>query len=188
MRTLVAVAVQWLLSSALTVTLSNVSPRLDVTGAFVNAHSGGLYLFPRDAPDGGRLFHYYGTAYPMCEQAGHICEQSCGYYNNSFSLYTSPDLTAWTLASPSLLALPDAAAIEYDEVNVGWNRATGDYVMVYWSGHYGFHDARIAVARARAAAGPFVPAPPIVARGGAIISDTVALWVDEFGDGAAYVR
>jgi hypothetical protein len=42
--------------------------------------------------------------------------------------------------------------------------------------------------RARAAAGPFVPAPPIVARGGAIISDTVALWVDEFGDGAAYVR
>ena len=182
------VPASWLLcAAALTARLSNVAPRLDVTGAIVNAHSGGLYRFPRDAP-GADLFYLYGTAYPMCHQAGHICEQSCGYYNNSFAVYTSPDLVSWKLASPNLLALPDAATIEYDEVNVGWNRATGDFVMTYWSGHFGFANGHIAAARARSATGPFAAAPAIVVRGASVISDTVALWVDEFGDGAAYVR
>jgi hypothetical protein len=103
----------WLLSAAaLTAKLSNVAPRVDVNGAIVNAHSGGLYRFPRDLPgsDPG-LFYLYGTSYPMCHQAGHICEQSCGYYNNSFVVYTSPDLASWTLSGSSLLALPDAAMI-----------------------------------------------------------------------------
>lgn len=187
MRALIAACL--LLSvAALTATLSNVNARVDVSGAIVNAHSGGLYRFPRDAPGAVDLFFLYGTAYEMCHQAGHICEQSCGYYNNRFVVYSSPDLAAWTLASASLVALPDAASVEYDEVNVGWNRATGDFVMTYWSGHFGFRNSSIATARARSAAGPFVAAPPIVARGASIISDTVALWVDEFGDGAAYVR
>ena len=174
-------------AAALSATLSNVAPRLDVNGVIVNAHSGGLYRFPRDAPSPD-LFYLYGTKYPMCHQNGHICEQGCGYYNNSFVVYTSPDLETWTLAAPSLLALPDAASVEYDEANVGWNRATGDYVMSFWSGHFGFVNNSIAMARARSATGPFVAAPDIVVRGASVISDTVALWVDEFGDGAAYVR
>ena len=172
-----------------TVTLSNVLPRLDSRGAFVNAQSGGIYRFPSDAPGSGPdLFWYFGTAYPACEQTGPICDQGCGYYNNSFVVYSSPDLATWELAGAALVPLPDAAHVEYDEVNVGWNRATGDYVLAYWSGHFGFKNNSIAVARSRSPAGPFAPAAPIVARGGAVISDTVALWVDEFGDGAAYVR
>ena len=175
---------------ALTATLSNVEPRLDVTGAFVNAHSGILVRFPAAAGVGDD-FWLYGTAYPMCVQSGPICEQACGYYNNSFVVYSSPDLMAWTLASPqgvSLVPLPDAAFVEYDEVNIGWCAATGDFVLVYWSGHFGFHNNSVAVARSRSPVGPFEPAAPITARGAAVISDTVALWVDEFGDGAAYIR
>lgn len=179
-------------SLSFTAMFSNVAPRLDVSGKIVNAHSGGLYRFPLAAPnttvDGHSLFYLYGTAYPMCEQRGPICEQQCGYFNNTFVVYTSPDLMAWTLASSSLLPLPDADNVEYDELNVGWNSATGDFVLVYWSGHYGFHNNLVATARSRSPTGPFVAAPPIAVRGGAVLSDTVSLWVDEFGDGAAYMR
>ena len=174
-------------AAALTATLSNVEPRLDVNGAFVNAHSGSLYRFPAAAP-GADLFYLYGTAYEMCTQAGPICDGACGYKNNSFVVYSSPDLAAWTLAGTNLVPLPDAAAVEYDELNAGWNAATGEFVLVYWSAHFGFKNNSVAVARGATATGPFAPAPPIAVRGGRVISDTVSLWVDEFGDGAAYLR
>ncbi len=57
--------------------VSNVDERRDVTGAIVNAHSGGLYRF-------GDTFYLYGTAYLPCVQPGPICNTSCGYFNNTF--------------------------------------------------------------------------------------------------------
>ena len=63
-----------------TVTISNVEPRRDVTGAIVDAHDGNL-LFA----DG--RYYLYGTAYG----------KTAGYsINNRFRVYSSPDLEHWT--------------------------------------------------------------------------------------------
>lgn len=166
---------------ALTVSLSNVDIRKDVNGDTVNAHSGGLYRF-------GDMFYLYGTAYQNCTQPGPICDTSCGYFHNVFVVYTSPDLAQWTLANPNLVPaiLSDNAAVEYDEVNVGYCAVSNDYVLTYWSGVYGFHDSRIGLARSPTPVGPFTVVTPITAQGGKIISDTVGLFVDD--DGTAYVR
>ena len=161
--------------------LSNVLQRFDVSGKVVNSHSGSLYRF-------GETFYLYGTKYPNCTQTGPICDTACGYYNNTFTVYSSPDLQQWQLLSDNLVPAiaADNARIEYDEVNVGYCAEKGDYVMIFWNGNYGFHNSTISIARSPLPQGPFVLAPPIVAAGGKVISDTVALFVDD--DGTAYVR
>ena len=100
----------------LTATWSNVLMRKDVHGTPVNSHSGGLYRF-------GATFYMYGTAYQNCTQPGPVCDTSCGYFHNSFSVYSSPDLVSWTLLSDNLVPEinRDAATVEYDEDNVGFN-------------------------------------------------------------------
>lgn len=55
----------------------------------------------------------YRTHFVCC-----VCANRCGYFNNTFVAYTSPDLESWTLSSPDLVPAiaADAASIEYDEV------------------------------------------------------------------------
>ena len=168
-------------SSALDVTLSNSAIRSDVNNQTVNSHSGNLYKF-------GDLFYLYGTAYENCTQPGPICTTACGYYNNRFVVYSSPDAVAWTLLSNNLVPAinADSATVEYDEVNVGYCTSAGDYVMIFWSGKFGFKNNSIAIARSKTPAGPFELAQPLEARSGTVISDTVSLFVDL--DGRAYVR
>lgn len=168
-------------SDAFTASLSNLDLRYTTDGQLVNAHSGGLYRF-------NSTFYLYGTAYENCTQDGPVCTPPCGYYNNIFVAYSSPDLVSWTLVNDNLVPgiNADSAAIEYDEVNVGFCAERGDYVLTFWSGHYGFKNSKIAVARSATPVGPFTLAEPIVATGGEIISDTVGLFVDD--DGTAYVR
>jgi len=175
------VVVAYLTESQASVTLSNVDLRYTVEGSLVNAHSGGLYRF-------NDTFYLDGTAYENCTQEGPVCTVPCGSYNNVFVAYSSPDLVEWRLISDNLVPAinSDSASVEYDEVNVGFCAARGDFVLTYWSGHYGFANSKIAVARADSPSGPFTPADPIVAQGGAVISDTVGLFVDD--DGTAYVR
>jgi hypothetical protein len=166
---------------ALKVSLSNRELRYTTDGQLVNAHSGGVYRF-------NGTFFLYGTAYENCTQGGPVCTPPCGYYNNTFVAYASSDLETWTLVNDNLVPgiNADAGSVEYDEVNVGFCAERGDYVLTFWSGHFGFHNSMIAVARSSSPAGPFALAEPIVAAGGAIISDTVGLFVDD--DGTAYVR
>ena len=176
-RVLPLVVVAWGLSA----TLSNVNLRYTMDGTLVNAHSGGLYRF-------NSTFYLYGTAYENCTQDGPVCQTSCGYYNNSFVAYASPDLVSWTLVNDNLVPgiNADSASTEYDEVNVGFCADRGDYVLTFWSGHYGFTNSKIAVARSPSPVGPFTLVEPITATGGTVISDTVGLFVDD--DGTAYVR
>jgi hypothetical protein len=126
------------------VTISNVKPRLDTQGNVVNAHSGNVVQF-------NAIWHMYGTAYQQCHQDSFICGGDCGYFHNVFVLYTSPDLGNWTLVSSNLLPalLADNANIEYDECNVAYNELTQTYVMMYWSGHFGFHNSQVAMAVSR---------------------------------------
>lgn len=167
-------------------TISNVSPRLDTLGRIVNAHDGCLVQLT--APGGTPLYYQYGTVYENCSQNGPICNGKCGYFGNLFSVYSSPDLESWTLISDNVLPelSKDNAHISYWEANVAYNAITSTFVMLYWSGHFGFVDNQIAVATSPSPDGPFMNSAPISVRGASIISDTVALFVDD--DGTAYAR
>lgn len=169
------------LAEPVTATWSNVAMRKDVYGLPVNSHSGNLYRF-------GDLFYIFGTAYQNCTQAGPVCGTSCGYYNNTFVVYSSPDLAAWTLLNDNLVPAinRDASSIEYDEVNVGFNVATQEYVLSFWSGRDEFHDSVIFLARSSTPEGPYELAAPVTMRGASVISDTIALFVDD--DNTAYLR
>ena len=170
-------------SSSTPVAISNTVLRRDMLGRVVNAHDGGLYRFSASG-----LFWQYGTVYEDCVQAGPVCDGKCGYLGNVFAAYSSPDLATWTLESANVLPelSNDNDHISYWEANVGFNAATSMYVMLYWSGHFGFVNASVAVAMAPSPAGPFLNAAPIAMRGATVISDTVALFVDD--DGTAYAR
>ena len=164
-----------------TSTLSNVLMRKDIYGSPVNSHSGNLYRF-------GALFYLYGTAYQNCTQPGAVCDTACGYYNNRFAVYSTPDLEQWTLLSDNLVPEMnhDAPSTEYDEVNVGYNELTQEYVMTFWSGRSEFHDSVVTLARSATPEGPFKLAAPAPMHGAKVISDTIALFVD--ADNTAYLR
>lgn len=164
-----------------TSTWSNVLMRKDIYGSPVNSHSGNLYRF-------GALFYLYGTAYQNCTQPGAVCDTACGYYNNRFAVYSTPDFEQWTLLSDNLVPEMnhDAPSTEYDEVNVGYNELTQEYVMTFWSGRSEFHDSVVTLARSATPEGPFKLAAPAPMHGAKVISDTIALFVD--ADNTAYLR
>lgn len=112
------------------VTISNVLPRLDTAGNIINAHDGGLYEF-------NGVYHLYGTVYQHCHQPAPTCDGQCGYYNNTFSLYTSPDMVQWTLVSLNILpaVLVDHATVPYWMANVAYNPHTRLYMMQYCTAH-----------------------------------------------------
>lgn len=176
-------------SSGRAVTVSNVVLRNDTEGRVVNSHDGCLVQLPTSAePTAPLLYYQYGTVYEPCHQPDAVCDGKCGYFNNTFSVYSTPDLVHWTLLSANVLPelTLDNDHISYWEANVGFNNRSNQYVMIYWSGHYGFINSSVAVAVSKSPAGPFRNVAPIVARGAAAISDTVAMFVDD--DGTAYVR
>ena len=165
-------------ASATKVTVSNILPRFDTDGNYINAHDGGLYEF-----DG--VFHLYGTVYEHCHQPDVICDGQCGYFNNTFSLYISTDLTNWTLVSLNVLPAMtiDHATNPYWECNVAYNPLTQQYVMSYWDNKYGFTDSRVAMASSNSSSGPFVPITPITLKGGSVISSTVGFFADRHHNG-----
>jgi hypothetical protein len=169
-------------SLALIANWSNVEMRTDVWGLPVNSHSGNLYRF-------NDIFYLYGTAYQNCTQPGAVCDTACGYFNNVFVVYTSPDLSAWTLVNDNLVPQinHDSPSVEFDEVNVGFNLATKEYVMSFWSGRDEFKNSVIPMARSAAPEGPFTLAEPALMHGASVISDTISMFVDDT-DNSAYLR
>ena len=157
--------------------------RLDIYGTPVNSHSGGIYRF-------NGVFYLYGTAYQNCTQGQSICNlhNMCGFYDNRFVVYSSPDLGAWTLLNDNLVPEinHDADHVEYDEVNVGFNEPTQEYVMTFWSAHNGFQNSNISMARSKTPGGPFMVAADVKLQGSTVTSDTAGLFIDF--DNSAYIR
>jgi hypothetical protein len=118
-----------------TVTISNLEPRRDVTGAIVDAHDGNL-LFAN-----GR-YYLYGTAYG----------KTAGYgINNRFRVYSSPDLEHWTFEGELLKSPPDG--IHYCP-SVVYNSRTHKYILWYnW--YPRLWDGQVAVAVSDTPIGPF---------------------------------
>ena len=163
------------------VTISNVIPRLDVKGEFVDAHDGCIVKFDN-------TYFMYGTVYGHCHQNTTICNGVCGYLNNTFALYVSQDLVNWTLINNNIVpeVTKDNHYINYWMPNIGYNYLTKKYMMIYWSSRFGFQNSTVALAVASTPYGPFVNIPPLVMHGGKVISDTTNLFVDD--DNTAYIR
>lgn len=148
-----------------TVTISNVEPRRDTSGAIIDAHDGCI-LFAN-----GR-YYLYGTAYG----------KSAGYsINNRFRVYSSPDMEHWTFEGELLKSPPDG--VHYDP-SVVYNPRTHKYVLWYnW--YPKLWDGQVGVAISDTPVGPFtivnarVPVTQANQRPGA-----GTLFVD--GDGTGY--
>jgi hypothetical protein len=78
------------------VTISNIVPRVDDTGAILRVQDGCLSRF-------GSTYYLYGARYQCCpvdEQPA--CYQTCGWRNTTFAVYSSPDLEVWHLESDNI--------------------------------------------------------------------------------------
>lgn len=163
------------------VVISNIAPRLDTAGRVVNAHDGSLLL----APDG--RFYLFGTHYLSCDEGSVGCaNKSCGWFGNTYAVYSSSDLSSgsWVLESANILPAmaADNDKVAYFEPNVLYNVATATFVLEY-AGQVG--EAEAAMAVSRTPIGPFTPIAPLklAHREGS----TSALWLDP-ATGAGYVR
>lgn len=166
-------------TSSLLVTIRNDVPRVDSTGQILNAHDGSVLFF-------NGTYFLYGTVYENCTQEGTQCEAPCGYAPNTFALYTSPDLQAWTLQSRDILInmTQDNARVDYWMPVVNYNPTTARFVMQYWSGRCGFVRPCADIAVADSPFGPFQMLPPLDVT--ATPSSQMGFFVDDNGDG--YVR
>jgi hypothetical protein len=146
-----------------TVTINNLKPRRDVTGAIIDAHGGCLQFFD------GR-FYLYGTAFGTNANSLAL--------NCPFRVYSSPDLERWTYEGELLKERPDGV---YFRPSVVFNPHTRKYVLWYnwfpklWNG-------QTAVATSDTPVGPFTIVNPNVGVFGSRPGDG-SLFVDDDGSG-----
>ena len=136
-------------ASAKLVTFSNVAPRVNTTGAIMNAHDGTTNRW------NGRFF-YHAMGYPACNETGKIdgCT-SCIYgHDNSISVWSSPDLSSgsWALESTVYPGSAGFPACTYFRSQAVFNAATGLYVL--WANAVGC-DGPYATATSPSPGGPF---------------------------------
>jgi len=118
-----------------TITINNVEPRRDVTGAIVDAHDGCLQYF------GGR-YYLYGTAYGTSDRLSST---------NRYRVYSSPDLARWTYEGELLRGQPAGV---YYRPYVVFNPKTHQYVLWYnW--YPELWDGQTGVAVSETPVGPF---------------------------------
>ena len=170
------------------VTVRNDVPRVDQYGHIVNAHDGSVVHFEGSPFDG--TYFMYGTVYENCTQFGSQCnkypEPLCGYNPNTFALYTSPDLQAWTLVSTDVMPemAKDNSRVDYWMPVVARNPTTSKFIMQYWSSHCGFVLPCAEIAVADSPFGPFTMVPPLNTT--ATPSSQMGFFADANGD--AYVK
>ncbi len=106
------------------ITISNLKPRLDAEGNFIDLHDGRVAKFE------GK-FYWYGTAYG----------NTSGFVRSNFSqCYSSPDLMTWS-RDGALMENPPSGV--YYRPHVIYNNSTKKYVLWYnwypclWDGKFG---------------------------------------------------
>jgi hypothetical protein len=119
-----------------TVTVSNIEPRRDVAGEIIDAHDGCLQFFE------GR-YYLYGTAYGRSDRLT----------NNSYRVYSSPDLGQWTFEGELLQQRPNGY---YYRPYVVFNPSTRKYVLWYnWYPNPKLWNGQVGIAVSDTPVGPF---------------------------------
>lgn len=65
-------------TSALRITIDNLSPRTDANGQIIDAHDGNIVQWQ---PDGD--YYYYAMEYGLCRETGVHCDVCGSTHNNS---------------------------------------------------------------------------------------------------------
>jgi hypothetical protein len=147
------------------ITISNIEPRRDIAGEIIDAHDGCLQFF------NGR-YYLYGTAYGKTD----------GYTNNSFRVYSSPDLAQWTLEGELLKERSEGI---YYRPYVVFNPNTRRYVLWYnW--YPKLWEGRVGVATSDTPWGPFTVVNPNLRITGFRPGET-NLFGSRPGDGSLFV-
>ena len=84
-----------------TVTISNVSPRFNVTGQIMDAHDGS---YSQWSPGGA--WYYYAMGYGLCKQGGDMCH-GCGYGVPASNRLNALALSCYPLPIPTRWLLVD---------------------------------------------------------------------------------
>jgi len=115
---------------AKSVTISNTAPRVDDEGNVLRAQDGCISRLP----DG----KYWLTAvrYQCCDVSGQpTCYVTCGWFNMTIAIYSSPDLEVWHLESESILPVATQPGnysnthTSYMEPCVMYSEAADHYVL-----------------------------------------------------------
>jgi len=152
------------------VTINNVEPRRDVAGEIIDAHDGCIQFF-------NGHYYLYGTAYG----------KSDGFTNNSFRVYSSPDLGEWTLEGELLKERPPGI---YCRPYVVFNPNTRKYVLWYnwypkqWNDQDRQWNGQVGVATCNKPVGPYkIINPDVRVFGAAFRPGDGSLFVDDDGTG-----
>jgi hypothetical protein len=125
------------------VTINNMAPRLDNTGAIMDSHDFSLHKYPGDPS------HYYMTsiAYGTCkEPTGQGCDQTkdhCGFqFNHSIRVWRSADLSSgsWEFVTEAVSEAQrvDGTIFRPDGI---WNPNTNTWVLYYNAPDYAGYSA-----------------------------------------------
>jgi len=120
-------------AAAAPVTISNILPRRDTTGAIMDMHDGNVLTGLADHPG---VYFWYAAGYGECVERNSTtgCAggfSGCGFYNNhTVNLFTSTDLVTW---QPHGNVLPEANRVDHIlfSPKVIHNPATQLYVLWY---------------------------------------------------------
>jgi hypothetical protein len=154
------------LSSAKTVSISNTEQRRDTHGVLMDAHDGNVVQFE----SGGLYFMYameygnYSEGKKGCDQhgAGGIGDGAGFRSDHNVSVWTSPDLSAWSLKTREGLAIVERPLGIYFRPKVVYNARTKLYVM--WVNYMDYpapyHRGWYLSATSKSPLGPFSIANP----------------------------
>lgn len=138
------------IAAATLVTISNIDPRVDTTGAILDAHDGDVLIV-------NGTYFWYAAGYGDCVERNSTtgCEggfNGCGFLtNHSVNLFTSTDLVTWT-SHGNVLPVANRPNATLFSPKAIYNAATQTYVL--W---YNFYPAySYGVATSASPYGPFV--------------------------------
>lgn len=172
------------------VTISNIQPRRDTSGAILDAHDGN-FVFDGDRNE----YLYFAAGYGTCEEPPGLngcaswssTDSGCGFlFNHSVNLYSSPDLVRWTAHGNVLPLGPPRPNATLFCPKAVFNARTATWVL--WYNLYPPYNYAVAVAASPA--GPFRTISTTVALStqyGALYNNSgvgdFSLFVDDNGDG-----
>lgn len=110
-----------------TVTVSNVVPRTDTDGAYMDAHDGNTVQFTPDGP-----YYWYAMGYGKCIENGVSADGSCGSLSNStVGVWTSPDLThgSWKKVGGMRMSSDGWPKCTYYRSHAVYSKRSRKYVM-----------------------------------------------------------
>lgn len=109
------------------VTVSNVVPRTDANGSYMDAHDGNTVQFTPGGP-----YFWYAMGYGQCRENGVSADGHCGMLsNNTVGVWMSPDLShgSWRKVGGLRMSSDGWPKCTYYRSHGAYSKRTGKYVL-----------------------------------------------------------